>query len=446
MRNCVQSWWKAVLERYSRPEMARVWTLENKFRLWLEVEILACEAWARLGRIPAEAAEKIRAGARFSVQRILELEKSTRHDVIAFTRCVAESLGPESRYLHYGLTSSDVVDTAASCQLAEAVDIIDAGLAGLLEVLARQADKHRYTVMMGRTHGVHAEPVTLGLKFALWYQEFLRQRRRLAAARKEVAVGKLSGAVGSFANIPPEIEAYVCAKLGLEPAPVSSQVLQRDRHAALMTTLALIAASIEKVALEIRNLQRTETREVEEPFYPGQKGSSAMPHKRNPVGCEQLCGLARVVRANSLAALENVALWHERDISHSSAERVILPDSTILVDYMVHRLTDILRDLHVYPEQMQKNIALSRGLTFSGSLLLALVDKGLTREEAYDLVQAAAMQVWQGGGSLRQVAAEQPRLRELLTEQELDAIFDLRRLLARVDDILARAGIEKGRG
>jgi len=435
-----------VLERYSRPEMARVWTLENKFRLWLEVEILACEAWARLGRIPAEAAEKIRAGARFSVQRILELEKSTRHDVIAFTRCVAESLGPESRYLHYGLTSSDVVDTAASCQLAEAVDIIDAGLAGLLEVLARQADKHRYTVMMGRTHGVHAEPVTLGLKFALWYQEFLRQRRRLAAARKEVAVGKLSGAVGSFANIPPEIEAYVCAKLGLEPAPVSSQVLQRDRHAALMTTLALIAASIEKVALEIRNLQRTETREVEEPFYPGQKGSSAMPHKRNPVGCEQLCGLARVVRANSLAALENVALWHERDISHSSAERVILPDSTILVDYMVHRLADILRDLHVYPEQMQKNIALSRGLTFSGSLLLALVDKGLTREEAYDLVQAAAMQVWQGGGSLRQVAAEQPRLRELLTEQELDAIFDLRRLLARVDDILARAGIEKGRG
>ncbi|HOB34965.1 MAG: adenylosuccinate lyase [Firmicutes bacterium] len=435
-----------MLERYSRPEMARVWTLENKFRLWLEVEILACEAWARLGRIPAEAAEKIRAGARFSVQRILELEKSTRHDVIAFTRCVAESLGPESRYLHYGLTSSDVVDTAASCQLAEAVDIIDAGLAGLLEVLARQADKHRYTVMMGRTHGVHAEPVTLGLKFALWYQEFLRQRRRLAAARKEVAVGKLSGAVGSFANIPPEIEAYVCAKLGLEPAPVSSQVLQRDRHAALMTTLALIAASIEKVALEIRNLQRTETREVEEPFYPGQKGSSAMPHKRNPVGCEQLCGLARVVRANSLAALENVALWHERDISHSSAERVILPDSTILVDYMVHRLADILRDLHVYPEQMQKNIALSRGLTFSGSLLLALVDKGLTREEAYDLVQAAAMQVWQGGGSLRQVAAEQPRLRELLTEQELDAIFDLRRLLARVDDILARAGIEKGRG
>ncbi|HPZ91002.1 MAG TPA: adenylosuccinate lyase [Bacillota bacterium] len=435
-----------MLERYSRPEMARVWTLENKFRLWLEVEILACEAWARLGRIPAEAAEKIRAGARFSVQRILELEKSTRHDVIAFTRCVAESLGPESRYLHYGLTSSDVVDTAASCQLAEAVDIIDAGLAGLLEVLARQADKHRYTVMMGRTHGVHAEPVTLGLKFALWYQEFLRQRRRLAAARKEVAVGKLSGAVGSFANIPPEIEAYVCAKLGLEPAPVSSQVLQRDRHAALMTTLALIAASIEKVAFEIRNLQRTETREGEEPFYPGQKGSSAMPHKRNPVGCEQLCGLARVVRANSLAALENVALWHERDISHSSAERVILPDSTILVDYMVHRLADILRDLHVYPEQMQKNIALSRGLTFSGSLLLALVDKGLTREEAYDLVQAAAMQVWQGGGSLRQVAAEQPRLRELLTEQELDAIFDLRRLLARVDDILARAGIEKGRG
>lgn len=430
-----------MIERYSRPEMAAIWTLDNKFRLWLEVEILACEAWAELGRIPAQAVPEIRAKASFSVDRILELEQSTRHDVIAFTRCVAESLGPESRYVHYGLTSSDVVDTAASCQLVQAVDIIDAGLAELLEVIAAQADKFRHTIMMGRTHGVHAEPTTLGLKFALWYQEFQRQRRRLSAAREDIAVGKLSGAVGSFANIPPEIEEYVCAKLGLAPAPVSTQVLQRDRHAALMTTLALITASIEKVALEIRNLQRTETREAEEPFYAGQKGSSAMPHKRNPVNCEQLCGLARIVRANSLAAQENVALWHERDISHSSAERVIFPDSTILTDYMIHKLIRILADLHVYPEQMERNLALSKGLTWSGSVLLALVDKGLSREQAYDLVQRAAMKVWQEGGQLRDALGQDQELKGILTEQEMDEIFNYNRLLARVDYVLDRAGI-----
>lgn len=430
-----------MIERYSRPEMAAIWTLDNKFHLWLEVEILACEAWAKLGRIPAQAVAEIRAKASFSVDRILELEQSTRHDVIAFTRCVAESLGPESRYVHYGLTSSDVVDTAASCQLVQAVDIIDAGLAELLEVIAVQADKFRHTIMMGRTHGVHAEPTTLGLKFALWFQEFQRQRRRLSAAREDIAVGKLSGAVGSFANIPPEIEEYVCAKLGLAPAPVSTQILQRDRHAALMTTLALITASIEKAALEIRNLQRTETREAEEPFYAGQKGSSAMPHKRNPVNCEQLCGLARIVRANSLAAQENVALWHERDISHSSAERVIFPDSTILTDYMIHKLIRILADLHVYPEQMERNLALSRGLTWSGSVLLALVDKGLSREQAYDLVQRAAMKVWQEGGQLRDTLGQDQELKGILTEQEMDEIFNYNRLLARVDYVLDRAGI-----
>lgn len=435
-----------MIERYSRPEMAAIWTLENKFKLWLDIEILACEAWSKLGHIPPQAVEEIRAKAGFTVERILELEKSTRHDVIAFTRCVAEGLGPESRYIHYGLTSSDVVDTAASCQLVQAVDIIDAGLAQLLDTLAAQADKYRHMVMMGRTHGVHAEPTTLGLKFALWYQEFLRQHQRLQAARREIAVGKLSGAVGSFANIPPEIETYVCAKLGLEPALVSTQILQRDRHAALMTTLALIAASMEKVALEIRNLQRTETREVEEPFYAGQKGSSAMPHKRNPVNCEQLCGLARVVRSNSLAAMENIALWHERDISHSSVERVIFPDSTILVDYMLHKLIKIVQDLHVYPEQMQHNIELSRGLTFSGSVLLALVDKGLTREAAYDLVQRSAMKVWQQGGMLREALGEEEELRGILSEQELDEIFNYNRLLARVDEILDRAGIDKRMG
>ena len=433
-----------MIPRYARREMAAIWELENKFRIWLEVEILACEAWAELGRIPWQDVEKIRANAGFSVERILELEKTTRHDVIAFTRCVAEGLGPESRYIHYGLTSTDVVDTAASCQLVQAVGLITAGLDNLLSVLVAQADKHRHTVMMGRTHGVHAEPTTLGLKFALWYQEFARQRSRLLAARKDVAVGKLSGAVGSFANIPPEIEEYVCAKLGLAPALVSTQTLQRDRHAALLSTLAGLAASMEKVALEVRNLQRTETREVEESFYAGQKGSSAMPHKRNPVNCEQLCGLARVVRSNSMAGLENVALWHERDISHSSVERVIFPDSTILVDYMLHQLTRIVTDLHIYPRQMEKNIELSRGLTYSGSVLLALVDKGLTREQAYDLVQKAAMRVWDEGCHLRESLALEPKLSMLSTE-ELDKIFDHKRLLARVDQVLDRAGIE-GKG
>ncbi|MDD3074388.1 MAG: adenylosuccinate lyase, partial [Eubacteriales bacterium] len=328
----------------------------------------------------------------------------------------------------------------------QAVDIIDAGLEGLLAVLRRQADKYRHTVMMGRTHGVHAELTTLGLKFALWYQEFLRQRRRLAQARIDIAVGKLSGAVGSFANIPPEIEEYVCAKLGLEPAPVATQVLQRDRHAALLSTLALIGASIEKVALEIRNLQRTETREVEEPFYAGQKGSSAMPHKRNPVTCEQLCGLARVLRGNSMAALENVALWHERDISHSSVERIIFPDSTTLVDYMLHQLTRVLADLHVYPRQMEANINLARGLNYSGAVLLALVDKGMTREQAYDLVQKAAMGVWQEGGHFRQALGQQAGLAGILSDKELDEIFNYARLLARVDMVLHRAGIGKKDG
>ncbi len=433
-----------MIERYSRPEMAAIWTLENKFKLWLEIEILACESWAEMGKVPREAVEAIREKATFTVERILEIEEQTRHDVIAFTRCVAESLGPESRYVHYGLTSSDIVDTAASCQLVQAVDIIDRELEQLLAVLAAQADKYRHTIMMGRTHGVHAEPTTLGLKFALWYQEFLRHRQRLAAAREEMAVGKLSGAVGSFANIPPQVEEYVCKKLGLAPALVSTQIIQRDRHGFLMNTLALLAASVEKVALEIRNLQRTETREVEEPFVAGQKGSSAMPHKRNPVNCEQLCGLARVVRSNAAAAMENVALWHERDISHSSVERVIFPDSTILTDYMLHKLTGIVQGLHVYPEKMQENIELSRGLTFSGSVLLALVDGGLSREEAYDLVQSHAMQVWQQDGHLLDSLAADSTVTRVLSQQQLENIFENKLLLERVDYVLARAGIKTG--
>ncbi len=433
-----------MIERYSRREMAAIWSDENKYGLWLEIEILACEAWSRLGTVPPREAAKIRGKARIDCRRIAQLEADTRHDVVAFTRAVAESLGPESRFIHYGLTSSDITDTATSCQLVQAVDLIDQDLAALLAVLSSQAVKYRHTLMMGRTHGVHAEVITLGLKFALWQQEFFRQRRRLAQARQDIAVGKLSGAVGSFANIPPEIEEYVCAKLGLEPAPVATQVLQRDRHAALLSVLALIAASIEKVALEIRNLQRTETREAEEPFYAGQKGSSAMPHKRNPVVCEKLCGLARVVRGNSQAALENVALWHERDISHSSVERIIFPDSTILLDYMLDQLTGVLQNLLVYPEQMAANIQRSRGLCFSGAVLLALVDKGLTREQAYDLVQKAAMEVWQEGGSFRAVLEEQTELAGILSASELDEIFNHRRLLARVDLLLARAGIKDG--
>lgn len=429
-----------MIERYTRPEMAGLWTLEHKFATWLEVEILACEAWSKLGKIPAGDVALIREKAKFSVERILEIEETTRHDVIAFTRCVAESLGDESRWVHYGLTSTDVVDTALSYTLVQAVDLIAAELEQLLGVLASQARQYKNTIMMGRTHGVHAEPTTLGIKFALWYQEFCRQRERLAAARKDIAVGKLSGAVGTFANIPPEIEEYVCAKLGLEAAPVSTQVLQRDRHAAFLNTLAVLAASVEKVAVEIRSLQRTEIRELEEPFYAGQKGSSAMPHKRNPVNCEQISGLARILRANALAGMENVALWHERDISHSSVERVILPDSTSLIHYMLYKLTGILRDLHVYPERMLENIELSRGLTYSGSVLLALVEKGLTRERAYDAVQAAAMRAWQNRTHLKVELSQQADVAQALGS-ELDSLFAPDRLLARVDQILARAGL-----
>ncbi|WP_353892957.1 adenylosuccinate lyase [Proteinivorax hydrogeniformans] len=430
-----------MIERYSREKMAKIWSLENKFQKWLDVEIAACKAWTKLGVIPKEDVEKIEKNASFSVDRILEIEKDTRHDVIAFTRCVAESLGEESKYVHYGLTSSDVVDTAMAMLMVEAGDMIVAELRKLMEALKEKANEFKYTVMMGRTHGVHAEPTTLGLKFALWYSEMERNLERLDHALENMRYGKLSGAVGTYGNIAPEVEQLVCKELGLNPSPISTQVLQRDRHAQYLTTLAIVAGSIEKIALEIRSLQKTETREVEEPFYAGQKGSSAMPHKRNPVNCEQLCGLARVVRSNSIAAMENQALWHERDISHSSVERVIVPDSTILVDYMLAKLTRIISDLHVYPENMAENIAKSYNLTFSGRVLLSLVQKGLKREEAYDLVQKYAMQAWEQKTDFKELLMADQSLSEKISKEDLEGIFDLSFCAKEVDNIFTKLNI-----
>ena len=430
-----------MIERYSRPEMAAIWTLENKFQKWLEIEIYACEAWAELDVILKAAVDRIREHASFSVERILELEAETRHDVVAFTRCVAESLGDESKYLHYGLTSSDVVDTALAALITEAADLLVGDMQRLLTALKAKAREHKYTVMMGRTHGVHAEPTTFGLKMALYVAEMQRNRARLEKARATIAYGKLSGAVGTFANIPPFVEEYVCTKLGLKPAPISTQILQRDRHAEFMTTLAIAAGTLDKLATEIRALQKTETREVEEPFYAGQKGSSAMPHKRNPVSCEQISGLARVVRANALAALENMPLWHERDISHSSVERVIIPDSTILLNYMLNSMTRIITDLHIYPENMQRNMERTLGLTYSQRVLLTLIDKGLKREAAYDLVQKNAMQAWAEQTPFADLLAADPEVTAVLNPEELAACFDPAYHLAQIDAIFARVGI-----
>jgi len=430
-----------VIERYTLPEMSRLWTLESKFQKWLQIEIYACEAWSELGVIPREAAVAIRRGASFNVGRILEIEAETRHDVVAFTRCVAEGLGEESKYVHFGLTSSDVADTALSALLKEAAEIILNDIRELTEVLKNGARQHRYTVMMGRTHGVHAEPTTFGLKLALYMAEMERNFCRLERARDNIAYGKLSGAVGTYANIDPFVEKYVCEKLGLTPDPISTQILQRDRHAEFITVLAIVAGTLDKLATEIRGLQKTETREVEEPFYQGQKGSSAMPHKRNPVNCEQISGLSRVVRAHALVALENMPLWHERDISHSSAERVILPDSTILVNYMLRSMTRIIRDLHVYPENMRRNMRQTLGLTFSQQVLLALVEKGLVREAAYDLVQNYAMQAWDKQRSFQELLADDAVIARTLSPEELAACFDPSRQLRRIDEIYRRLGI-----
>ena len=427
-----------MISRYTRHEMGRLWDIEAKYQKWLDVEIAVCEAWAELGEIPKDDLREIKKRAQFDVKRIDEIEKVVRHDVIAFLTSVAQSLGTEARYIHKGLTSSDILDTALALLMKDASDLIMKDIHELMDVLKKQAHKYKDTPMMGRSHGVHAEPITFGLKFALWFEDMKRNLERLKRAKEVISVGKLSGAVGTFSNIPPTIEEQVCRKLGLRPEPVATQVVQRDRHAEYLTTLALIAASVEKIATEIRHLQRSEVLEVEEPFMAGQKGSSAMPHKRNPVGCENLSGLARLVRTNALAAIENVALWHERDISHSSVERVIIPDSTILVDYMLDRLKGILDGLHVYPKRMKENMGRSYGLFTSQRVMLALLDKGLDREQAYSIVQADAMKSWKEGTEFKKILLKDKEVKKYLTAQEIGEIFDLGYYLKHVDYIFRR--------
>ncbi|MFD6438247.1 adenylosuccinate lyase [Peribacillus sp. NPDC060186] len=430
-----------MIERYTRPEMGNIWTETNRFNAWLEVEILACEAWSELGVIPKEDVQLLRENATFNVDRINEIEKDTRHDVVAFTRAVSETLGEERKWVHYGLTSTDVVDTALSYVIKQANDILSKDLNNFVEILKNKAKEHKYTVQMGRTHGVHAEPTTFGLKLALWYQEMKRNVERFDEARKNIEVGKISGAVGTYANIDPFVEKYVCEKLGLEAAPISTQTLQRDRHAHYMSTLALIATSIEKFAVEIRGLQKSETREVEEFFAKGQKGSSAMPHKRNPIGSENMTGMARVIRGYMMTAYENVALWHERDISHSSAERIILPDATIALNYMLNRFSNIVKNLTVYPENMKRNMDRTLGLIFSQRVLLSLIDKGLVREEAYDTVQPKAMEAWELQVPFRSLIDKDDKITSLLTKEELDDCFDPTHHLKNVDVIFDRLGL-----
>jgi len=427
-----------MISRYTRPEMAKLWSLKNKYQKWLEIEILVCEAWAEKGVIPKEALAKIKEKASFSVERIAEIETQVKHDVIAFISNVEENIGPEGRYLHLGLTSSDILDTANAVLLKEAMEIILEDVEEVMSILREQAFAYKDTPMIGRSHGVHAEPITFGLKLALWYEEMRRNKKRLQQAKEDISYGKISGAVGTFAHLEPEIEEYVCPKLGLKPAPITNQIIQRDRYAHYFTALAILAGTIEKIALEIRHLQRTEVLEVEEPFTKGQKGSSAMPHKRNPIQCENLCGLARLVRTNAIAALENIALWHERDISHSSVERVIMPDSTILSDFMLHRLKKILANMEVYPERMLKNIYLTKGLIFSQALLLALVKKGLPRQKAYEMIQDCAMRVWQGEQDLKTQVLSHKEIKVYLTPAEIEKIFDLKYCLRHIDKIFAR--------
>ncbi len=424
-----------MISRYTRPEMGRIWSDENKFSKWLEVEIATAEVEAEAGLIPARAARAIRRKGRFEVERIREIERQVKHDVIAFTTNVSAHIGPEGRYLHYGLTSNDVVDTAQALLVREASNLIRAGLERLGRILKKRALEFKHTPMVGRTHGIQAEPITFGLKLANWFSENRLNLARLAFAAEEMRVGKLSGAVGSYAHLSPILERKICARLGLRPVPIATQVISRDRHAFYVSTLAVIAASLEKIALEIRGLQRTEVHEAEEYFSPEQKGSSAMPHKRNPVTAEQICGLARVVRANAQAALENVALWHERDISHSSVERVILPDSTILLDYLLHKTAQLIESLVVYPERMEENLGLLKGLVFSGQLLLDLADKGAPREEAYRWVQRNAMQVWKTREDFRALVEKDPDIRRTLAPREIARAFSLRRQLRHVDSI-----------
>jgi adenylosuccinate lyase len=427
-----------MIPRYTNPEMGRLWSDEHRYETRLQVETAAAAAMAEAGIVPAEAARDISEKGAFDIARIEAIEKVTQHDVIAFTTAVAEHVGPSARWLHFGMTSSDVIDTAQAIQMREATDLVLGQLQRLREAVRARAEEHRRTPMIGRTHGVHAEPMTLGVKLALWYAELARDAARLERARATVAVGKLSGAVGTFAHLPPAIEAAVCARLGLEPAPVASQVIQRDRHAELLSALAITASTVEKGALEIRGLQRTEIGEVEEPFAKGQKGSSAMPHKRNPIGCEQLVGLARLVRANAMAAMENNALWHERDISHSSVERVILPDSFIVVDHMLRRFTRIVEGMTVYPERMRENLERSRGVVFSGTVLLELARRGVSREQAYEWVQRNAMRSFHEGRDFKALLLEDADVLGVLTPDEVARAFDLDEQLRYVDHIFDR--------
>ncbi len=427
-----------MIGRYTREVMGRIWTEENKYRNWLQIEVLACEALAQLGEVPKKALANIRNRANFSMQRIEAIEAETKHDVIAFLTSVAENVGPDSRYIHLGLTSSDILDTSMAVRLREASKVILKDCDELLAALKKKAFKHKATVMIGRSHGIHAEPITFGLKLALWYDEMRRNRRRMEQAMDTISVGKISGAVGTFANVSPKVEAHVCRKLGLKPAAISTQIIQRDRYAEFFCTLAIIASTIEKIAVEIRHLQRTEVSEAEEHFSKGQKGSSAMPHKRNPISSENLSGLARLVRSNASAALANVALWHERDISHSSVERVIIPDSTILIDYMLNRLTGVVGRLVVYPERMRQNLDMTKGLIFSQQILLALARKGVSREDAYRMVQNNAMEASEKGKDFKDLIRQDPEIRKYLKTEEVDEIFDIHFQLRHIDTIFDR--------
>lgn len=430
-----------MIDRYTSKRMAELWSLEHKYAEWLEVELLAAEAWAKLGVVPADDAKRMRENARFTVERVAEIEASTRHDVVAFTRCVAESLGDESKYLHYGLTSTDVVDTALSATVVKAVGFLIEDINEMRAILRDQAVRYKWTPIMGRTHGVHAEPTTLGLKFALWYEDMGRNLSRMQHAMDMIRVGKISGAVGTYANVDPSVERYVCENLGLEPAPISTQVLQRDRYAELLSAIAITGACLEKMATEIRSLQRTEIREVEEPFRAGQKGSSAMPHKRNPINCEKVCGLSRLLRGYAMTAMEDVALWHERDISHSSVERIILPDATSLLEHMFETMNRIVRDLNVYPENMERSMRMSYDLPYSQQVLLTLIGSGMLRETAYDLVQKCAMQAWQEQRSFKELLLSHPDVRAQLTEEEILRCFELSHHLKHVNEIYRRLGL-----
>jgi len=430
-----------MIERYSRKEMADIWTDESQFQAWLDVELAACWAWSQLGRIPEEDVEKLYENASFDVDRIKEIEKETRHDVVAFTRSVSETLGPEKKWVHYGLTSTDVVDTAQGVRLKRANEILRNDLRNIIDVLEAKAGEHRDTVMMGRTHGVHAEPTTFGLKCALWFAEMQRNLERFEKAAGDVEFGKMSGSVGTFANIPPEVEEMVCERLGLQPAPISTQTLQRDRHAHYIATLALIGSTLEKMAVEVRHLQRSEVREAEEKFREGQKGSSSMPHKRNPVGSENISGCSRVLRGYMVSSYENIPLWHERDISHSSVERIILPDATILLDYMLNRFARIIDELVVYADTMRENIDKTFGLIFSQRLLSMLIDKGLSREKAYDTVQPLAMQAWKEKRMFRELVEQDETITAKLADEEIEDAFDLEHHTRNVDAIFKRVGI-----